>query len=216
MKYYYVLLLFFCISNSFSQDIIITNDGELIQSKVVKITTESVEYNKYNNLNGPLYVLPVDAIERINFENGTVESFTANDVDEKISIEDLKELIIDSIDKHAFTKSGKYNYSAEFNGNDIKLIPQKVRTNEVGEYKLYELSGVCNFHDISYRKDDVSYINIIINEYNNRYLEGDTLSRFSRQTEKERMKLVILVKGHDEAKVIYDALKKYNQYFKES
>lgn len=216
MKYYYLFLFSLFFSNSFSQDIIVKKDGELIRSKVSKITPENIEYNKHDNLKGPLYVMPINDIDKIDFENGAVENFSSAFGNEEISMEDLKELIIENIDKHAYIRSGKYNYVAKFQGDDIKLILQESGTKELGSYKLYDFSGECDFHDLSVRKNGVSYINVIVNEYNNKFIKGDTTRRFTRYSEKELTKLVILVKGHDEAKVIYDALKKYNQSFKQT
>lgn len=58
-----------------AQDIITTNDDTSFAAKVIEITPETVKYKKFNNLEGPLYTIPVKDIKVITYENGTKEMF---------------------------------------------------------------------------------------------------------------------------------------------
>lgn len=57
------------------QDIITTNDDTSFAAKVIEITPDAVKYKKFNNLEGPLYTIPVKDIKVITYENGTKEVF---------------------------------------------------------------------------------------------------------------------------------------------
>lgn len=207
--------MFLSFTNVFAQDIIVRTDGELIRSKVVKVSSENIEYNKYDNLNGPIYVLPITEVEKIDFENGTVETFNVASKGEAVSLEDLKEPIIENLNKYAYSKGGKYKYQAEFRGDTLNLKLFDIDTEKLREDNSYEFSGECTFHDISVRKQGISYINVVVNKFFDKKLMGDPTKRFVKHLDKEGTKLVIRVKGHDKAEIIFDALKKYNDFFKE-
>lgn len=70
-------LLFFvlCPVFAFGQDLIVKKNGDVIQSKVLKVGTAEVEYKKWNNQNGPIYSIEVNNILSINYENGEKETF---------------------------------------------------------------------------------------------------------------------------------------------
>ena len=61
----------FC--NLFAQDIIVKKDGTTIMSKVLKLTDSEIEYIKWSNKNGPSYVVRVNEVLSINYENGETE-----------------------------------------------------------------------------------------------------------------------------------------------
>ena len=221
MKHIYILLFVFSISNAFGQDIILTTENELIRAKIIKITNDIVQYNRYDNLEGPVYEMPISLLQKIDFENGTVETFTSKYNYKEISLEALKELIVENINKYAYNRSGDYNYIAEFEENNLKLILQNIKTKELRGYDIYDFTKECTFHDISKRNEGISYINVIVNKYKNKdnfknIIKGDTTKRFSKyvKNEAKSIKLVILVKGHDKAEIIYNALKEFNDFFK--
>lgn len=59
----------------FSQDIIVLNNGEKISSKVVVIGIADITYKKYDNLEGPDYVIAKDDVLKITYEDGRDEFF---------------------------------------------------------------------------------------------------------------------------------------------
>lgn len=76
MKASILPILFFLISfSAFGQDIIYTNDGETIESKVTEIGKKEVRYKKFSNQSGPNYTISTSRINRIVYENGSVENF---------------------------------------------------------------------------------------------------------------------------------------------
>ena len=60
---------------AFAQDVIVKKDGSTIISKVTEIGSAEIKYKKWSNQDGPMYTISVSDVARINFENGTVESF---------------------------------------------------------------------------------------------------------------------------------------------
>lgn len=67
----------FCLSClAKSQDLIIKNDNSTIEVKVTKISATEIEYKKWSNLDGPVYVIEKTEVSGIKYQNGEVESFT--------------------------------------------------------------------------------------------------------------------------------------------
>jgi hypothetical protein len=76
MKATLLSTLFALISFSvFGQDVIYTNDGETIESKVTEIGKKEVRYKKFSNQSGPNYTISTSRIDRIVYENGSIENF---------------------------------------------------------------------------------------------------------------------------------------------
>lgn len=77
MKKYVLALTVFVITNiCFAQDLIVKNDGNIIQAKVEKIGLNEIEYKDWTNLAGPTYVVTKSDIFAINYQNGKKELFT--------------------------------------------------------------------------------------------------------------------------------------------
>ena len=74
--------LLFVVSSCFSQDTITLRTKEEIQSKVVEITASEVKYKKFDNLNGPLFVIFKSDVLSIRYENGTKDEFNVEAVKE--------------------------------------------------------------------------------------------------------------------------------------
>lgn len=73
-----LLLLIFCLlkaNQSKAQDIIYTNSGQTIASKVMTVGTTEVVYKKYDFQEGPSYTKNISEISKIIYENGSVDSF---------------------------------------------------------------------------------------------------------------------------------------------
>lgn len=70
------------VSFSYAQDVIVLHDGNTIVSKVLEITKSDIKYKKYDNIDGPSYSLNRSAVQKINYENGSVEEIA--DIDMKI------------------------------------------------------------------------------------------------------------------------------------
>jgi len=75
MKYLSSIILIIALSiislNSYSQDIIYNIDGSKIEAKVEEVGKSEVKYRKFDNTDGPVYVLPKREIMMITYENGS-------------------------------------------------------------------------------------------------------------------------------------------------
>ncbi len=60
---------------SFGQDKVYFTDGTVLKAKVSLIDLQEIRFKKYNNLQGPDYVLKKYRIKRIEYENGTIDYF---------------------------------------------------------------------------------------------------------------------------------------------
>ncbi len=85
--------LFFCLlaltigmSALQAQDKIFRKNGKTISVKVIEIGTADIKYKIPGDEDSPIYVLEKDRINKIEFENGKVEKFTAD-------IKDLEQYI---------------------------------------------------------------------------------------------------------------------------
>ncbi len=72
-------ILFLTIITAMAQDVIVMKNGDVIQSKVQKITKTEIEYKKFSNLNGPTYTIEKTDVFVINYENGEKEIITAEE-----------------------------------------------------------------------------------------------------------------------------------------
>lgn len=67
-------LVFF---NVHAQDKLYLTSGKMEEVKVSEITERAIRYHMFDNLNGPEYVVEKSRVEKIIYENGTVEQFSA-------------------------------------------------------------------------------------------------------------------------------------------
>ncbi len=59
----------------FAQDVIYKTDGSKEEAKVVFIGDDEVQYKKFKNLDGPVYIIDKDKIVLITYENGDYDMF---------------------------------------------------------------------------------------------------------------------------------------------
>lgn len=78
MKKLFLLLFFATLCSAASaQDLIVRNDKDAtdITAKVLRVSDSKVEYLDWNNLEGPVYELPVHDVLFIRYQNGTKDIF---------------------------------------------------------------------------------------------------------------------------------------------
>jgi hypothetical protein len=76
MKKVSLLILLFALAHFiYADDIIYLNNGDEIKSKILKISSNFIEYKKSNNLDGPAYEIPKDEVVMIIYENGEKDIF---------------------------------------------------------------------------------------------------------------------------------------------
>ncbi|MCL2436064.1 MAG: hypothetical protein FWD09_08035 [Lentimicrobiaceae bacterium] len=69
------LLFVFITSFAFAQDVIITKEGNKIESKVLEINEFDIKYKSFENLDGPVYTMKKTEIATIMYEGGQVDVF---------------------------------------------------------------------------------------------------------------------------------------------
>lgn len=57
---------------SYAQDIIITNDAQKIEAKIIEVSKTAVKYKEQDNINGPTFVLETKDLNTIIYSNGKV------------------------------------------------------------------------------------------------------------------------------------------------
>ena len=113
----------------YSQDIIVKVNGDSISSNINEIGINEIGINeiklhKFNNPNGPLYIIDKKDVIKIIFNNGEIEDFVSFNKEKKeINIVEVKEIIIETINTYGYSYSSGKKYIAEFEGNYLKLTP---------------------------------------------------------------------------------------------
>ena len=72
------LLLALCGLTVAAQDIIITTGSERIEAQITEVSDEAVRYKKANNPNGPTFVIKMENIATIIYQNGDVQAIDHN------------------------------------------------------------------------------------------------------------------------------------------
>jgi len=82
MKTVFALSIFFLVSAQmlYPQDIITLRNRNTIESKIIEISNENIRYVKYNNQEGPVYVLPINEIRAITFQNGEIVQYSSETI----------------------------------------------------------------------------------------------------------------------------------------
>jgi hypothetical protein len=69
------LLLLFCISFTYGQDIIKKHNGETIEALIVDISPGVIKYRKFDKPHGSVYSIARDQVEQITYQNGKTVVF---------------------------------------------------------------------------------------------------------------------------------------------
>ena len=72
----FAMLLVFA-SSIFAQDIITLKTGDEINAKVVEVGSTEIKYKKWNNQDGPTYVMNVSDVFSVKYQNGEKDVFNA-------------------------------------------------------------------------------------------------------------------------------------------
>lgn len=85
-----------------AQDIIQKKDATEIQAKVLKITDTEIEYQRWDNPDGPIYTIPAEDVFTITYQNGSKEVISHFDSSRR-----------SAADKQQFGKLPRYQGEAE-------------------------------------------------------------------------------------------------------
>ncbi|MDF2436340.1 MAG: hypothetical protein K0Q95_716 [Bacteroidota bacterium] len=58
----------------FSQDTLIMKNGNHISSKIMEVSPEEIRYKRFDNLDGPIFVVKSNEVDMIKYKNGTSDS----------------------------------------------------------------------------------------------------------------------------------------------
>lgn len=76
MKNLFLTTLLSLVTNlSFSQDVLVLKDGSKIEAKIVEITSTSIKYYKFSQLEGPIRIAEKYEVSEIIYQNGESEKF---------------------------------------------------------------------------------------------------------------------------------------------
>ena len=198
----YSLVIFYVFSKlSYSQDVIYLINGDSIISKATEMNNESIKYKDYNNLEGSQHIIAKEKVSKIVF-NKVISHKT-----KQINHEETKAVIIKLIDKYAFSKDGDYKFIANFTHDYLEL--NYVDKDILEEYlwqRFYDFSDECIFNNLSIKKNGISYLYVKVHRINK-----NKNGEFNKKNNKD--KLAIYIEDYDNAKLLRDALIRYNDYF---
>lgn len=186
-----------------SQDTIATFRGKKIPVQIVGSNADSLFYKKSNDQSETKHAIAKMMVSEIRFANGTTENFFS-EAEKNISKETLKTEIITLINAHGFEEdSDKEKYLATFEGDYLRLAIMK---NDKVKSKgfLFDFASVFQFHPVSKRSETNSYINIYV-----AFLDNPKKMVWAKQ------KLIMRVKGYENALEIQRKLQNLNRILKE-
>ena len=202
----YLFFLSFTLSSSFSfsQDVITKKDGASIEAKIELIGIDEIKYKKFDNPEGPSYIISKTEVKKIVFENGTSESFNQSDSKKPkaISIEETKAFIVETINNHGYDRDDfKWKFKANFEGKLLRLTHLKKNSSSEPKNKglLYDFSNVYKFQSVSKRSDKLAFLNIWVSVCEN-----------EKKDKWDKEKLVLRVDDPNIAESLLNALKHYN------
>jgi hypothetical protein len=82
--------LVFFVQALYAQDVIVKQNGDIINSKVLEVGTEIVKYKKFEHLTGPDYTISAAEVFMIKYETNNKDIFEKNPVTGKIQIRHIK------------------------------------------------------------------------------------------------------------------------------
>ena len=77
MKHLFITLLLSCmLGAAMAQDIIITTDAKKIEVRITEVSKSEIKYKEADNIDGPVFVLPIEDISTVIYANGKVSVFS--------------------------------------------------------------------------------------------------------------------------------------------
>ena len=128
-----ILFLMFA-STMWAQDIIVTNDAQKIEAKILEVSKTEIKYKEKSNLNGPTYILETKEISSIIYSNGKVvlynqESTAKDSTPDKpteINAEQNKESDATEGTKATYTPGRIYRDNGQYLHNDTYISAKEV------------------------------------------------------------------------------------------
>ena len=201
MKILTILFFSLFFLNSYSQDIIVKINGDTIEVKVDEVGSKFIKYHKYSNLKGSVFNIKIVDVAEIKYKDGAVKVYSV--VKDNIeSLEETKSIVKEYFDKYTYWENSneRKRYKAVFEDDYVRLIIMNNSGKKGDKGILYDFSTVYRFGQVDKRDKDVTFLNIWV-----------SILIKEKKDIWEKHKLVIRVKGHENALILYKALKKYNK-----
>ncbi|MCF6306406.1 MAG: hypothetical protein L3J09_00465 [Flavobacteriaceae bacterium] len=201
MKYSILLILILSSFVTHSQDIIVKVNGDAIEAKVNEVGTKFIKYHKFSNLKGSVFNLKIIDVAEIQYEDGTVKIYSEV-IDNSESLEEVKSIILEYFNTYTYWENSndKKKYKAVFEEDYIRLIVMNKSNTKGDKGILYDFSKVYKFGKIDKREDDIAFLNIWV-----------SILKKEKKNSWEKHKLVVRVKGHENATTLYKSLKQYSK-----
>ncbi|WP_335965176.1 hypothetical protein [Galbibacter sp. PAP.153] len=117
------------------------------------------------------------------------------------SKDETKQIIKKYIDEYSYhSNADKHSIIATFEGDYLRLTEMNTKGTKEKESLIFDFSHVYKFQKISKRSRNTAFLNIYVS-----FLKNEKRDKW------DKYKLVLLVKGHDKAEIIQNALKHYNE-----
>ena len=113
-----IVICFVIGATIFAQDKILLKNGNEIQSVVQEVGFNEIKYKRFDNLNGPTYIVKKIEINQIVYENGTMDFFGPTSPSEQTDTQ--QEIILNKVESVLY-------YSRGVCQNELKLKPEYVR-----------------------------------------------------------------------------------------
>lgn len=185
----YVFPLLLMAISCYSQDRISRKNGTSIDVKLIEIGSSNITYKELDNPDGPIHSLDKSEIYQITYNNGKTEVFGKYK-----TAEGARNFIISQINEYGIDRDrNDLSLKADFEGDNIKINSLNKKGKIVHEGNLWDLSKVVAFHELSKRKDNIAYLNIVTYEIS--------------KSKRELKKLVIKMTDYEAAANLLEAMK---------
>ncbi len=154
---YYILPLLVAGNLLYSQDKISKKNGSSFDAKLIDVGSSEITYKELDNPEGPTHSLDKSEIYQITYSNGKTEV-----LGKYKTVDEAKNLIVSKINDYGIDRDrNDLSLRAEFDGDNIKINSLNAKGRIVHEGDFWDLSKVVAFHNISNRKDNIAYLNIV-------------------------------------------------------
>ena len=136
MKKILLILSALCSLSAMAQDVIVKQNGDEIQCKLVEVGTESIKYKRWSNQNGPTFVEERDDVFMIKYENGEKDVFGVKTASQQnnVSVNPSSTMTVPNLRYAKESKSGLYSGNTE-----IPLdYAQTIMGTDWGEFQMYQ------------------------------------------------------------------------------
>ena len=158
-----LLLLVILSSLSFAQDIIITKDKERIQAKILEVSQDEIKYKKFTYQDGPIFSIDIDEVVTVAYENGEVEVYDEETIEEKNEIIQAKAEALRKQEAMfgTFSKEDDFYYLYDRDKTtkmDQKAYLQFIQDNCPEAYRSYQKGNtlVCKKENMPFKQAKIS------------------------------------------------------------